>query len=202
MTTAALTTAATRPRPIGLMAEGRCQTSRTFRYPCTRKISAPDQRRDRTVCRRADPRHDSAILLPSALPGCDDLAVACDRMRRAAIRLVLIGLCAGGLGACTGDQPIDVHVSGHLVGRFGPGPGGGHPIRAGHVRLLNVDTGRAVVVAVRRDGRYSATVRAGRYKVRGNTSQDAPSDFWCRASAAEVNLRSSRRHVDVVCDGP
>lgn len=133
--------------------------------------------------------------------GCDDVAVASDRMRRVAV-LVLSGLCASGLGACNADRPIDAQVHGHLVGRFGPGPSGDYPIRAGHIRLLDVDTARAVVVAVRYDGTYSATVVAGRYKVRGNTSQDSPSGYWCRTWVDEVDLKSSRRHLDVFCCGP
>jgi hypothetical protein len=71
-------------------------------------------------------------------------------------------------------------------------------IRVGRIRVVDLAAGRAQVVRVGHDGSYLAIVQPGRYLIQASTDSGR---YWCRTAQEPVELKSSRRGVDVLCPG-
>lgn len=117
----------------------------------------------------------------------------------------LIGLavaCAALLArpvACTDGHPVSSStVTGRLLAVGGPPPGASRPM-PGTVRLENVATHVVTTVHVGPDGRYSASVSAGSYKVKGRSPLYGNGGYACTAAKTVTATAKTVAVANVYC---
>ncbi len=109
------------------------------------------------------------------------------------IGLPLVAVClAGFMAACSGQDPADGTLTGHLYGVGGPAPGLPRPW-PGTVTLTGPGVHRDIPIGA--SGSYSVMVPAGSYTVTGHSPLYAG---LCQAAVATVTSGHSTK-ADVLC---
>jgi hypothetical protein len=118
------------------------------------------------------------------------------------VRISLIGLplaavcLAGFTAACSGYNPTDGTLTGHLYGAGGPAPGAPRPW-PGTVTLVSPGVHRDVPVGA--SGTYSVTVPAGRYTLTGHSPRYGSGASLCQATGTVTATTGHRTKADVLC---
>jgi hypothetical protein len=118
------------------------------------------------------------------------------------VRISLLGLpvaavcLAGFTAACSGHDPADGTLTGHLYGVGGPAPGLPRPW-PGTVTVTGPGVHRDVPVGA--DGSYSVTVPAGRYTVTGHSPLYGSGTYLCRATEVATVTGGRTTKADVLC---
>jgi hypothetical protein len=118
------------------------------------------------------------------------------------VKISLIGLalgvaCLAGItAACSGHNPADGTLTGHLYGVGGPAPGLARPW-PGTVTLVGPGVHRDVPVGA--SGTYSVTVPAGSYTVTGHSPLYGSGTYACRATGAATVTSGHSTKADVLC---
>lgn len=113
------------------------------------------------------------------------------------IGLPLAVVClAGFTAACSGQEPADGTLTGHLYGVGGPAPGSPRPW-PGTVTLTGPGVHRDVPVGP--GGSYSVMVPAGRYTVTGHSPLYDSGAGLCQATGAATVTSGHRTDADVLC---
>jgi hypothetical protein len=118
------------------------------------------------------------------------------------VRIPLFGLplavvfLAGSAAACSGQNPAEGTLTGHLYGVGGPAPGLPRPW-PGTVTLAGPGVHRDVPVGA--SGTYSVTVPAGRYTVTGHSPLYGSGTYLCRAAEVATVTSGHSTKTDVLC---
>jgi hypothetical protein len=113
------------------------------------------------------------------------------------IGLPVAAACLAGLtAACSGQNPADGTVTGHLYGVGGPAPGLPRPWR-GTVTLAGPGVHRDIPVGA--SGTYSVMVPAGRYTVVGHSPLYGSGTYLCQAAGAATVTSRHTTKADVLC---
>ena len=118
-------------------------------------------------------------------------------MRISLIGLPVAAVClAGFIAACSGHDPADGTLTGHLYGVGGQAPGLPRPW-PGTVTLTGPGVHRDVPVGA--SGGYSVMVPAGRYIVTGHSPLYGGGTYLCRATRAATVTSGHTTKADVLC---
>ena len=113
------------------------------------------------------------------------------------IGLPLAAACLAGLtAACSGQNPADGTLTGHLYGVGGPAPGLPRPW-PGTVTLTGPGVHRDIPVGA--SGTYSVMVPAGSYTVVGHSPLYGSSTYLCQAAGAATVTSGHTTKADVLC---
>ena len=112
------------------------------------------------------------------------------------IGLAVAAVCLGGFTACSGRNPAEGTLTGHLYGVGGPAPGLPRPW-PGTVTLTGPGVHRDVPVGA--SGSYSVTVPAGRYTITGHSPRYGSGTYLCRATGAAAVTSGHTAKADVLC---
>jgi hypothetical protein len=118
------------------------------------------------------------------------------------VKISLTGLalgvaCLAGItAACSGHNPADGTLTGHLYGVGGPAPGLARPW-PGTVTLVGPGVHRDVPVGA--SGTYSVTVPAGSYTVTGHSPLYGSGTYACGATGAATVTNGHSTKADVPC---
>ena len=125
-----------------------------------------------------------------------------ERFVQGDVRISVVGLAlaavllAGFTAACSGQNPADGTLTGHLYGVGGPAPGLPRPW-PGTVTLTGPGVHRDVPVGT--DGTYSVVVPAGRYTVVGRSPLYESDAVLCRATGMATVTSGHTTTADVLC---
>jgi hypothetical protein len=103
---------------------------------------------------------------------------------------------AGFTAACSGPNPADGTLTGHLYGVGGPAPGSPRPW-PGTVTVTGPGVHQDVSVGA--SGSYSVTVPAGRYTVVGRSPLYESGAALCRAAEVATVTSGHTTKADVLC---
>jgi hypothetical protein len=113
------------------------------------------------------------------------------------IGLTVAAVClAGFTAACSGHNPADGVLAGHLYGVGGPAPGLPRPW-PGTVTVTGPGLHRDVPVGA--SGSYLVTVPAGRYTVTGHSPLYGGGAYLCQAAGVATVRRGHTTKADVFC---
>jgi hypothetical protein len=122
------------------------------------------------------------------------------------VRISLIGLplavvfLAGSAAACSGHNPADGTLTGHLYGVGGPATGPAIPAPRpwpGTVTVTGPGVHRDVPVGA--SGTYSVTVPAGRYTVTDHSPLYSSGTYLCQAAEVATVTSGHSTKADVLC---
>jgi hypothetical protein len=109
----------------------------------------------------------------------------------------LTATCLAGLtAACSGQEPADGTLTGHLYGVGGPAPGLPRPW-PGSVTLTAAGVHRDVPVGA--DGTFSVVIPAGRYTVAGRSPLYQSGAGLCQAAGIATVISGHSTRADVLC---
>ena len=118
-------------------------------------------------------------------------------MRISRIGLPLAAACLAGLtAACSGHNPADGILTGHLYGVGGPAPGLPRPW-PGTVTLAGPGVHRDIPVSA--SGTYSVMVPAGRYTVAGHSPLYGSGTYVCQSAGVATVTSGHTTKAHVLC---
>ena len=118
-------------------------------------------------------------------------------MRISLVGLPVAAVClAGFTAACSGHNPADGTLTGHLYGVGGPSPGLPRPWPG---TVILAGPGFPVYVSVGASGSYSVTVPAGRYTITGRSPLYGSGTYVCQAAGTATVTSGHTTKADVLC---
>ena len=122
-------------------------------------------------------------------------------MRISLVGLPVAAVCLAGLtAACSGHDPADGTLTGHLYGVGGPATGPAIPAPRpwpGTVTVTGPGVHRDVPVGA--SGTYSVTVPAGRYTITGHSPLFGSGTSLCQATGVATVTSGHTARADVLC---